>query len=300
MVILLIEKYYICKIYSLGGFLLLNTKKLKSNESFFLESSGVRLLKFGILEQYSDVLVHCFTTRIGGVSTGGCTSLNLGFGRKDSRENVMENYKRVCGALNINLEDLVLSDQVHDNKVRVADERDRGKGILKESDIKEFDGLVTNNKNVALVTFYADCVPVFIFDKDKKAIGLSHSGWRGTVKEIARETVQKMKMEFSCRPDGLEVVIGPSIGSCCFEVGEEVVDAFKAALPWSEQFCIKGKEKWKIDLKGTIKQTLINIGVKEENINVSDICTRCNRDIFFSHRGDNGKTGSLAAIMQLK
>jgi len=279
----------------------LYTDVIKDEKILFFQKNGVKLLKFNILEQYNNILVHCFTTRIGGVSTGECESLNLGFKRKDSRENVIENYKRVCDALSINMEDMVLSDQVHDIRIKAVNECDRGKGILRSSDIKGFDGLITNKKNVALVTFYADCVPVFIFDPGKTAIGLAHSGWRGTLKEIGREIVVKMGVEYGSRPDDMKVVIGPSIGKCCFEVGDEVVEAFIGEIPWSRDFISKNnREKWTIDLKGIVKKTLMNCGIKDENIEVSSICTKCSRDIFFSYRGDEGKTGSLAAIMQLK
>ncbi len=264
----------------------------------FFDRNGVKLLKFKIFEPYGDILVHCFTTRIGGVSTGECKSLNLGFKRKDSRENVIENFRRVCDALDISMEDLVLSDQVHDKRIKTVGERDRGKGILKESDIKGFDGLITDKRNVALVTFYADCVPVYIFDTGRIAIGLAHSGWRGTVKEIAREMVEKLHEEYGSRPCDMKAVIGPSIGKCCFEVGYEVVEEFTKEIPWSKCFISKHDgEKWYIDLKGIVKKTLMNSGVKEENIEVSNICTKCCNDLFFSHRGDKGKTGSLSAIM---
>ena len=273
----------------------------KDDKTLFFQKNGVELLKFNIFEKYNDILVHCFTTRIGGVSTGECKSLNLGFKRRDSRENVIENYKRVCSALNINMKDMVLSDQIHDKRIKTVNESDRGKGLLKESDIKGFDGLITDKKNVALVTFYADCVPVFIFDAGKRAIGLAHSGWRGTMKEIAREIVEKMCEEYESRPCDMKVAVGPSIGKCCFEVGDEVIDAFINEIPWSKCFISKhGEEKWNIDLKGIIKKTLMNSGVVEENIEISSICTKCCRDLFFSYRGDEGKTGSLAAIMQLK
>ncbi|HHV98568.1 MAG TPA: peptidoglycan editing factor PgeF [Clostridiaceae bacterium] len=274
---------------------------MKDDKNLFFQKNGVKLLKFRIFEQYNDKLVHCFTTRIGGVSTGECESLNLGFKRRDSRENVIENYKRVCSALDINIEDIVLSDQVHDKKIKTVYESDRGKGILKNSDIIGVDGLITNKKNIALVTFYADCVPVYIFDTGKTAIGLAHSGWKGTLKEIAREMVEKMHAEYGSRPSDMKAVIGPSIGKCCFEVGDEVVDAFLTGIPWSKSFISKNDgEKWKIDLKAVVKKTLMNSGVLEENIEVSNICTKCCKSIFFSYRGDEGKTGSLAAIMQLK
>jgi polyphenol oxidase len=250
---------------------------------------------------HEDLLAHCFTTRIGGVSSNECESLNLGFNRKDSRENVIENFKRVAEVLDINHENMVFSNQVHDNKVKAVDEKDLGKGIVRDSDILGYDGLITDRPGVALVTFYADCVPVLFFDPVKKVIAASHSGWRGTVKEIASVTVKKMEEEYNCCLKNIKVAIGPSLGQCCFEVGEEVYIEFVQTLPWCERYCKKrDNEKWYIDLQSIILTTLTHSGISEENIFKANVCTKCNRDIFFSHRGDMGKTGSLAAVMQIK
>jgi YfiH family protein len=195
---------------------------------------------------------------------------------------------------------MVLSNQVHDNKIRVVTAADRSKGIYKKSDIIGIDGLITNNTEVALVTFYADCVPVFLFDPIKRVISLVHSGWRSTLKEISKEAVKKMKDEFDCQPKDIEVAIGPSIGQCCFEVGEEVYEEFINTFEGCNIHCKKIKEKWYIDLVAIIKSSLKSEGIEDNKIVASDICTKCNKDVFFSHRGDNGKTGTLTAIMQLK
>ncbi|HHW47424.1 MAG TPA: peptidoglycan editing factor PgeF [Clostridiaceae bacterium] len=263
--------------------------------------NGLKYVQFKNLLKYEGQLVHCFTTRIGGVSSGECATLNLGFNRNDSRENVLENYRRVCNALDIDMESLVFSNQVHDKRIKIVDENDRGKGITRESDIIGYDALATNCKNVALVTFYADCVPVLLYDSGKGAIASVHSGWRGTVKKIAANAVRKMAEAYGCNPGKIEAVIGPSIGRCCFEVGEEVYREFVENIEYSADCCVKtGIRKWNVDLQEIIKKTLIYSGLKENNIYLSEICTKCNKDMFFSHRGDNGKTGSLAAIMMLK
>lgn len=270
------------------------------HSSIYMAKNGLELVAFSNLLQYDHMLVHCFTTRKGGVSTGECESLNLGFKRKDSRENVIENYRRVCSATGIDMNNLVLSDQVHEDRVFVVNEQDRGKGILVESDIAGYDALTTDSKNVALVTFYADCVPIFFLDPIRPAIALAHSGWRGTVKEIAARTVEKMEEQFGTHPGNIIAAIGPSIGECCFETGGEVAEAFLQLLPWSEPFCRQtSEEKWHINLQSIIKTTLIKAGLREDNICISGLCTKCRNDIFFSHRGDMGRTGSLAAFMQL-
>ena len=274
---------------------------LNTGVNIIKDKNGLQYVQFKNLLKYKGQMVHCFTTRTGGVSSGECASLNLGFNKNDSRENVMENFRRVCNALDIDPGNLVFSNQVHDNKVRVVNEEDRGKGIIRESDIIGYDGLVTGSKNVALVTFYADCVPVLLYDDEKRVIASAHSGWRGTVKKIAAKAVEKMVDAFGCDPGRIEAVIGPSIGGCCFEVGEEVYREFEKNVEYSTGCCVKtGVGKWHINLQEIIKKTLVNSGLKEDRIVLSKICTKCNRDMFFSHRGDNGKTGSLAAIMMLR
>jgi len=272
-----------------------------SNNVTYIENFGVEYIQFKNFIKYEDVLVHCFSTRIGGVSNGECSSLNLGFNKNDKSDNVIENYRRISRCLNIDLSNMVFSNQIHDNKIKIINECDRGKGIKIESDIIGFDGLITNRKNVAIVTFYADCVPVYFFDPVKEVIAISHSGWRGTVKEIAKETILKMKSEFGCDCENIETAIGPSIKQCCFEVGEAVFREFVNKLPWSESYCKKSisENKWLINLQGIIEQTLRNSGVSDEKICNSKICTKCNKETFFSYRGDNGKTGSLVAVMQL-
>ena len=273
---------------------------LDNPDVLYVEKDGIGYIQFVNLKKYDDIMTHCFTTRNGGVSKDEYSTLNLGLNKDDPRENVMENFRRISKALGISHENMVLSNQVHDSRIYVADEKDRGKGITRASDISGIDGLVTDEPGIALVTFYADCVPVFFLDPVGKVIAVSHSGWRGTVKQIARETLKVMQEKFECRPEDVIAAIGPSIGQCCFETGQEVYDEFIDKLPWSREYCeMSVAGKWHVNLQGIIKKTLTDAGLKEDNICISDICTKCNKDIFFSHRGDNGKTGSLAAIIQL-
>ncbi len=278
------------------------SNRFENNKSIaYIEQNGVNLIKFKNLLKYESVISHCFTTRLGGVSSGECSSLNLGFNRKDDRENVMENYTRVADAIDVKLENMVLSNQVHDNKVRIVDETDRGKGIIRSSDIIGFDGLMTNKKEVVLVTFYADCVPLLFFDPVENVIASAHSGWRSTVKQIGPEVISKMVNDFGCKSENIEVGIGPSIGSCCFEVGEEVVEEFVKSFPWCEKYCKKtGDRKYHLDLQSIIRTNLTCSGINEEKICTAGICTKCNKDVFFSHRGDEGKTGSMCAMIQIR
>jgi polyphenol oxidase len=275
--------------------------EFKNNHSInYIKKNTLEYIQFPNLTKYSNILTHCFTTRRGGVSSGECNSLNLGFNKNDLRENVLNNYKIMSKAIEVDYKNMVFSNQVHDNKIKTINEKDRGKGIIIKNDIIGYDGLMTNVEKVAIVTFYADCVPVFFFDPIKRVIAISHSGWRGTMKEISGETIIKMVNEFGCKAGDIETAIGPSIGKCCFEVGDEVYIEFTDKLKWSKDYCEKSDiGKWHFDLQGIIKQTLINSGVSEEKICTAGICTKCNKDVFFSYRGDNGKTGSLAAIIYL-
>lgn len=242
---------------------------------------------------------HCFTTRTGGVSQGECTSLNLGFNRNDKKQNVINNYKIVCNALDIDYSKLVLSNQVHGTHIKDITAEDAGKGIIKQNDLKGTDGLITSDKNVPLVTFYADCVPIFFLDPVQKVIGLVHSGWRGTLKKIGKIMVDKMVNEYDCSTINILCGIGPSIGPCHFEVGEEVYNKFIKTFGESEKLYEKKGEKYYINLWKANEIVLINSGIMRENITIAGECTFCNEKLFFSHRRDKGKTGSLAAVLQL-
>ncbi|QEK11964.1 peptidoglycan editing factor PgeF [Crassaminicella thermophila] len=243
----------------------------------------------------------CFTSRVGGVSKDEYNSLNLGLKTCDKKENVINNYRLICEALDIPMSKLVCSDQVHGDNIKIVTEKDCGKGILKYSDIIGVDALITNIKNVALVTVYADCVPIFLLDPMKKVIALIHAGWRGTVSKIAKKVVKKMMEEFNSKPEECLAAIGPSIGKCCYEVDKGVIDKFNENFTNLDKFVIsKGNNKYMLDLWEANKIVLKEIGILERNIIISGMCTMCNKEIFFSYRKANGITGRMAAIMELR
>lgn len=241
---------------------------------------------------------HLFTTRIGGVSKGCYESLNLSLNRYDRKEEIYQNFHRICGAGGFDYDALVLSDQVHGDRIVKVGVKDKGKGLSRESDITNADGLMTCDKGVTLVTFYADCVPLFFYDRVNKAIALSHSGWKGTALRIAQKTLAAMGKEYGTKPEDCIVAIGPSIGICCYEVGDDVIRQFQDIETPTPVFQYKGNGKWMLDLQKINYYLFTEAGVPDENITISGICTSCNHD-FYSYRRDRGITGSMAAFMQL-
>ena len=242
-----------------------------------------------------------FSTRKGGVSSGQYSTLNLGIKKSDLREAVMENFIRFCRAVGIDPQDMVFSDQVHGNGIELVDDNDRGKGLFRDTDIIEKDGLMTSQPGVALVTFYADCVPLFFLDPVYPTIASIHAGCRGTVAKVGAKTLKMLQDTFGTRPEECLVGIGPSIGPCCFEVDPPVMEQFAAAIPQQSSIINPGSKpgKYNIDLCEANRMQLVEMGVAEENISMASLCTCCNTDIFFSHRGDRGRTGSMAAVLML-
>lgn len=239
------------------------------------------------------LIKHGFSTRLGGVSTGETATLNLGFQRKDTKENVYENYGILCSALGIERDRLVLSKQEHHDGIRVITEADLGKGIVRESDITDTDAFICNTPGVPAVVFCADCVPVFLLDVKKKAYGLVHSGWRSTALEIAKKTVLKMQEVFGSAPEDILAAIGPSIGQCHFEVDVDVAQQFDA------KYSRAVGEKYHVDLWSVIADQLKSVGVREDAITLAQLCTYCHSDEFFSNRAHKGKIGLMGAMMEL-
>lgn len=273
--------------------------EIKSESMNIHEKNQVVYLSFPHLESLP-FIKHGFTTRIGGISEGIYESMNLNFSTGDKRENVLENYKIICKTLEIDYNNLVLSAQTHDIHIKCVEDGDRGKGILREKDYLEIDGLITNVANIPLVTLYADCVPVFFVDPVRKVVGLAHAGWKGTVKGIVEKMVGKFVDVYGSKKEEILVGIGPSIGSCCFEVEKDVAEEFEKIALFKEYVINKGTGKYMIDLWAINKAILIEAGIGAENIILTDICTKCNKDMLFSHRGHQGKRGGMAAIIQLK
>lgn len=274
---------------------------IENNDNIILtQKKDLLYIEFKNLKRFNNILTHCFTTRLGGVSEGECFSLNLSFNRNDSKENVIENYKIIADAIGVDFDKMVLSNQIHDNKIRIVQAQDAGKGLVKESDIIGYDGLSTNEPGIPLVTFYADCVPVLLLDPVKKAITAVHSGWKSTEKNITYQALMLMRDTYGSDFKDIQVAIGPSICKNCFEVDIDVYDCFIKKFSWCKKYTAYKDNKYYIDLPQIIKQVLLDAGVLDKNIVISDVCTKCNNDVFFSFRGDDRKTGSLAAIMMLK
>ena len=243
---------------------------------------------------------HLFTTRTGGVSTGDCASMNLSFTRGDLREAVMENYRRVCQVLSVAPEDVVASVQTHTTNIRHVTVADRGKGVLYPQDYQDIDGLVTDEPGVVLACFFADCVPLYFVDPVKHAIGLAHSGWRGTVNRMGECMVRRMQEDFGSNPQNLIAAIGPSICRDCYEVSEDVAQEFAEQFAGTEVVTPGIKAgKYQLDLWLANKIILTRAGVLEEQIYVTDICTCHNPDYLFSHRASHGRRGNLAAFLYI-
>lgn len=277
----------------------------KKNEDSILntvEQEGVTYLSFPSLEE-TGLVAHGFSTRLGGVSKGPYTSMNFSFTRGDDREAVLENYRRMARALGVSVDRMVLSYQTHTTNIRKVTEEDAGKGVLRERDYKDVDGLITNIPGITLVTFYADCVPLYFLDPVHRAIGLSHSGWRGTVNRMGRHTAEAMAREYGSKPEDLIACIGPSICAGCYEVGEEVADEFKRefSLQYHQEILTaKGNKKYQLDLWKANEIVLREAGIDKNNISVTNLCTHCNPDLLFSHRRSGEDRGNLSAFLALK
>lgn len=265
------------------------------------EKSGVKYLTYNSLSAIP-FINHAFSTRIGGVSEKEFASMNLSFGRGDSDENVTENYKIFCNAAGFEYKTLTASAQDHHTFVRKVTVKDCGVGIYKPRDMQSVDALMTNEPNVTLVTYYADCTPLFFVDKSKKVIALAHAGWRGTAGEIGKKTVEAMISAYGCQAKDIIAAIGPTISKCCYEVDESCADEFKKLdyLDKNKILFKKSDGKYMLDLIETNKEILINCGINEENIFLSDICTHCNSDLLWSHRATGGKRGGMCAFMCIK
>ena len=245
-------------------------------------------------------VVHGFSTRMGGVSTGTYASLNLGFLRGDDRENVVENYRRFCAAIGADVGSLVLSNQVHSDVVRVCTSADRGAGFDRPGDY-EADGLMTDVPGLGLVVFAADCLPVLLYDPVRRAVAAVHAGWRGTALGIVSRAVEQMGTCYGSRPEDLLAAIGPGISRCCFETHEDVPNAMTEALGAGALRFIEvlPNGKFHVDLKGLNALRLERAGVPGAHIAISPDCTVCHSDKYWSHRVTRGERGSQVALIQL-
>ena len=263
-------------------------------------NNGVPYISYRILDDIP-WLKNAVSTRLGGVSKDYLASMNLGFNRGDLDENVIRNHEIFANVIGVNPKNIVTGNQTHTTNVKVVTKDDCGKGIYRDRNYTDIDGLITNEKGIVLATYYADCVPLLIVDTKNKAIGLSHSGWRGTVGKIGKVTIEKMGELYGTKPEDIVACIGPSICQKCYEISEEVAVQFKEAFPDNikEILIHKGNGKYQLDLWECNRINFKEAGVLPENIKVTDICTCHNTDVLFSHRGHNGKRGNIGAFLSI-
>jgi len=239
--------------------------------------------------------MHAFTTRYGGVSKGIYESLNLGRNVGDNDEDLRENYNILSREIGTNK--FVFSRQVHGRDVQRVSSADCLD--IKDTVPYNADSLVTDETDIALFVFNADCVPILLHDPVKSVIGAVHAGWRGTSDDICGATIEKMQTEFGCDPADVRAAIGPCIDKCCFETDEDVAIAMRDQLGHdAEEFLTPCGKKYMVDLKGLNYTLLKRAGVKDTI--VSDECTKCSCDKYWSHRATNGKRGSQAAVIMLR
>lgn len=249
-------------------------------------------------------LTHGFSTRYGGVSDGIYKSMNLSFSQGDDERRVLKNHCIMAKTMGVELADMVYSHQTHTTNVLRVTREHAGMGFTVTRNFHDVDGFVTDVPGLMLVTAYADCVPLYFADTRLHVIGLSHSGWRGTVNNMAQATVDKMSYEFGSRPCDIAAFIGPSICVSCYEVGDDVARNFRDRYGAESEKILTKKEaasedKYYLNLHAANRINMLNSGISPQNIHVTDICTCCNPELLFSHRASKGKRGGLCGYMMI-
>lgn len=271
------------------------------------EVGGIKFVASELLEPIAEVQA-LVTTRHGGVSTGPFASLNLGGKTQDDPQNVRENRKRVAGLFEKDSKQLTFAKQIHSANVALVPAGFDGGAF------DDVDALITNARQTPLVILTADCAAIFLYDPHNHAIGVAHAGWRGTVADIAANTVRRMHAAFGTFPHDVVACIGPSIGPCCYEVGDEVINAVSEALPdYTDEVLVEpdmasagsfresvNEGRKHFDLWRANEIMLSQLGVPETNIEISRLCTSCRTDLFYSHRAEKGITGRFGGIMMLR
>ena len=242
------------------------------------------------------------STRLGGVSAAPYASLNLALHVGDDAAAVRENRNRFCAALGLDARAIVTPEQVHGDVIYQAKREDAGRGSMSYDDaIKGTDALMTNESGLPLMLCYADCTPIVMLDPVHHAAAVAHGGWKGTVSLIAAKTIAAMGEAYGTRPEDVLVGIGPAIGPCCYEVGNDVAARFDDVFADDAKkivSVVNGKKH--VNLWAANKAQLVKAGVLPEHIDAADVCTSCNHELFYSYRAENGKTGRIASIIALK
>lgn len=265
--------------------------------SAYMRSGGTGFFTAEALNEIGGVR-HGFSTRLGGVSPAPYDSLNLGWSRPDPAENITKNFEIFCNATQISYDDMVIVNYEHGGIVLKVGFEDRGRGF--DGPLLPFcDGLVTNERGVVLVTSHADCGVFFLYDPVKRAVGLAHAGWKGTLMRIGARAVELMQKEFGSDPKDVLVSTGPCICKNCFEVDLELAKRFKDEFKTSDLYARGRPGKAQLDLEMAAAIQILGAGVKEENLTLMHACTFELQEHFFSHRRDKGNTGSMAAYIAL-
>ncbi len=249
----------------------------------------------------TNLVKHAFSGRKGGFSQGKYSTLNLSFFTEDKSDNVLENRRKFCTELGIDLDSIVCAEQVHGEHIYNVAETDQGRGAYnRDSAIPATDALITKDKGVVLVAFFADCVPIFFLDPVQKVIAIAHAGWRGTVAKIAAKTAQTLFAEYGTESRNLLVGIGPSIGPCHYQVDKPVINRIEEAFPEKSSILLTERKNGfaQLNLWEANRQQLLAVGVPSANITVAGLCTYCMQERFFSHRA--GMLGRQAAVIMLK
>ena len=261
--------------------------------------NGVTYLSVPAFEK-TGLAVTCFSTRRGGVSAPPLDTMNLGFGRGDEKSNVLRNYELLGNAAGFDALRTVAFSQIHRDGVCIAADLDAGEAFSPCK--REYDAVITNTPDLPIATYHADCVPVFLLDTKNRAAGVAHAGWRGTAMKTPAAAIREMAKSFGSCPCDILAAIGPSIGACCFETDSDVPDAMLSAFGANAKKHIvsHGNGKYHVSLPALNALTLLDSGIPEENITISDECTCCKNDLYWSHRATGGLRGTMAAVIMLK
>lgn len=237
-----------------------------------------------------------FTSRLGGVSDGCYSSLNLSATREQNAANKAENYSRAARCAGVDPATLVRVNYEHGTGIALATAEHLGDGLTHPTTLPPCDALVVRDPGVTALTLHADCVPIVVADPAQRIGAVAHAGWKGTVAGLPEKMIVKFTSEFDSDPNSLLCAIGPHIRSCCFEVGTDVADQFAAAFG-PECVVHRSNEKPCVDLEAAILLQLVSCGVAPQNITLSDLCTSCEQELFYSYRRDHGQTGAMGALL---
>src|SRR5712691_654221 len=266
------------------------------------EHGKLLLFSYQIFEPFK-TMSGIVSSRLGGVSTGHCHSLNLSLSAGDEEAAVLKNRTLLCEAMDLELCSVTIGQLVHGTTIAIVTPSSRGKGATDRlSSIPATDGLITNIPDLPLLTLVADCAVLSFFDPKRQVVALAHSGWRGAAGGIGRKMIEKMNQAYDCHPADILVGVSPSIGPCCYEVREDVIEAFYTAFPVQVQsfFVPQPDGSTHLDMWAAIKRQLLDSGIQDEHIEFSGLCTACRTDLFYSHRAEKGKTGRFGGLTVLR